>query len=60
MYTSKALTNIQLFIEFIFESMRERSEPLVALFELTKLIFKLKEYSSLLYQEKINMYIELE
>lgn len=43
-YFSKSLANIQLFIEFLFEILHEKDEPLIALIELIKAGLKLREY----------------
>jgi hypothetical protein len=59
-YFSKALTNIELFVEFFFEIMHERAEPLIAAIELAKCVLKLREYRLLVGQEKINTYVEME
>ena len=60
-YFSKSLANIQLFIEFLFEILHEKDEPLIALIELVKAGLKLREYHQLLTKEKgIHSYLELE
>ncbi len=59
-YFSKALSNIQLFVEFFFEIMHERAEPLIVAIELAKSVLKFREYRLLVGQEKINTYIEME
>ena len=60
-YFSKGLANIQLFIEFLFEILHEKDEPLIALIELVKAGLKLREYHQLLTKEKgIHSYLELE
>lgn len=59
-YFSKAVSNIELFIEFFFEIMHERAEPLIAVIEGIKCLLKLREYKLLVGQEKINTYIEME
>jgi hypothetical protein len=56
-YFSKALTNCELFVEFFFEILNERSEPLIALIELVKAYLKFKEYYTLVHKENINAYI---
>ena len=43
-YFSKSLANIQLFIEFLFEILHEKGEPLIAIIELVKAGLKLREY----------------
>lgn len=59
-YFSKAPTNIGLFVEFFFEILNERCEPVVICLEALKAILRLKEYSQLLVHENINAYIDLE
>jgi hypothetical protein len=59
-YFSKAVSNIELFVEFFFEIMHERAEPLIAWVELAKCLLRLREYKLLVAQEKINTYIEME
>lgn len=46
--------------EFLFEALHERSEPIVAVFELVKMVCQLREYHGLLYNEKVHTYIDLE
>ena len=43
-YFSKGLQNIQLFIEFLYEIMHEKDEPLISVFELVKAGLRLREY----------------
>jgi len=59
-YFSKGLNNIQLFIEFLFEILHEKDEPLIAVVELVKAALKLREYYQLIVKEKIHSYLELE
>lgn len=59
-YFSKALTNCQLFVEFFWEILNERSEPLIAIIEFFKCILKFREYKMLVDTEKVNSYIEME
>ena len=59
-YFSKGLNNIQLFIEFLFEILHEKDEPLIAVVELAKAALKLREYHQLVHKEKIHSYLELE
>ena len=59
-YASKIFQNCELFVEFFFEILNERSEPAVTLVELAKAICKLKEYKELIEKENINTYIEME
>lgn len=59
-YFSKAIGNIQLFIEFFFEILNEKAEPLIALVEFIKAILKFREYRLLVGSEKLNTYIEME
>lgn len=51
---------MELFVEFFFEILNERDEPLVALIEFFKAFLRLKEYKGLIYKENINAYIELD
>lgn len=59
-YFSKGINNIQLFLEFLFEIINEKDEPLVCLVELAKAACKLLEFRQLVARENINSYIELE
>ena len=60
-YFSKGLSNIQLFIEFLFEILHEKDEPLIALVELVKAGLRLKEYYHLVTREKgIHSYLDLD
>ena len=60
-YFSKGLSNIQLFVEFLFEILHEKDEPLVAMIELVKAGLKLREYYQLIKKEKgVHSYLELE
>lgn len=59
-YFSKGLNNLQLFIEFLFEILHEKDEPLIAVVELIKAGLKLREYYQLVHREKLQSYIELE
>lgn len=43
-YFSKGLNNIQLFVEFLFEILHEKNEPLISVIELFKAVLKLREY----------------
>ena len=43
-YYSKFFEYIQLFVEFMFEILNEKDEPLVLTLETIKAIFKIKEY----------------
>ncbi len=43
-YFSKALSNIELFIEFFFEILNERAEPLIVVIEGLKAFLRLREY----------------
>ena len=45
-------------MEFFFEIMNERPEPLIAVIEFAKCILKLKEYALLVGQERLNAYID--
>ena len=59
-YLSGAISQIQLFIEFFFEVINERDEPIVFVVELAKAIIKLKEYRGLRKHEEINVLIDLD
>jgi hypothetical protein len=59
-YFSKGITHLELFIEFFFEIMNEKSDPLIVVIEFIKFILRFKEYKSLIFKENINAYIELE
>jgi len=51
---------VELFLEFFFEILNERDEPLIATIEFIKAILKFKEYKALILKENINAYIELD
>ena len=59
-YLSGALTQIQLFVEFFFEVINERDEPIVLVIELAKCIMKMREYVALVHNESINVYVEVD
>ena len=59
-YYSGAISQVQLFVEFFFEVLNEKDEPLVMVFEAFKAFFRLKEYFGLVNQEKINVYLDLD
>lgn len=59
-YFSKGLNNLQLFVEFLFEILHEKDEPLIMLIEAAKSCFKLREYYQLIHQEGINIYLDIE
>jgi len=59
-YFSKGLNNIQLFVEFLFEILHEKDEPLLTVIEVVKAGLKLRELWQLVNKEKVNSYIELE
>ena len=59
-YFSKGLNNIQLFVEFLFEILHEKDEPLIAVIELVKAGLKLREYYQLVTREKVHSYLELD
>ena len=59
-YSSGALSQVQLFIEFYFEVINERDEPLVFAFELAKFFLRMREYRSLVRHERINVLIDME
>lgn len=59
-YYSGALSQIQLFMEFLFEVLHERGEPLVFAFEAVKSILKLREYRRLVKYERVNVFIDME
>ena len=46
-------------IEFLFEIIREKDEPVVAVIELVKAVLKIKEYHQLITKERsVNTYLE--
>lgn len=49
-----------MFIEFLFEILHEKDEPLILGVELVKALLKIKEYYQLVTKEKVNSYLELE
>eukprot|EP00347_Sterkiella_histriomuscorum_P018838 403343978 len=59
-YFSKAPSNIGLFIEFFFEILNERCEPIVLVIEGLKSVLRMREYYQLLFRENINVYIDIE
>ena len=59
-YWSGAIQQVQLTLEFLFEVINERDEPLVLAFELAKCFFRLREYRQLVRQEKINVLLEMD
>ena len=59
-YSSGALSQVQLFVEFLFEVINERDEPLVFAFEVCKFVLRLREYRSLVRHEKLNVLIDME
>ena len=59
-YFSKALSNIELFLEFFFEILNERCEPLIAVIEAFKSLLRLREYKQLIDKENINAYIDID
>ena len=59
-YSSGALSQVQLFMEFWFEVINERDEPLVFAFEILKAILRLREYRALVRHERINTLIDME
>jgi hypothetical protein len=59
-YLSGAIAQIQLFIEFFFEVINERDEPIVLVFEVTKAFLRLREYFSLLHREELHVLLDFE
>ena len=59
-YSSSAFSQVQLFMEFLFEVINERDEPLVFAFEAAKFFLRLREYRSLVKHERINVLIDME
>mmetsp|Transcript_3626 Transcript_3626/g.3577 ORF Transcript_3626/g.3577 Transcript_3626/m.3577 type:complete len:123 (-) Transcript_3626:150-518(-) len=59
-YFSKAINSFELFVEFFYEILNEKHEPLIAVVEFVKAYVKLREYYALVNDEKINSYIPLE
>lgn len=59
-YQSGALSQVQLFMEFLFEVINERNEPLVFAFEAGKFFLRLREYRALVRHERINVLIDME
>ena len=58
-FFSKAVSNIALFIEFFFEILNERCEPLILVFESFKSFLSFIEYKSLIEKENIKVYINI-
>ena len=59
-YWSGALSEVELFFEFIFEVINERVTPLVLAFEVAKIVFRLREYRQLVQREGVNVLINAE
>jgi hypothetical protein len=59
-YFSKAITNIEYFIEFFYEIINERVEPLILVFEGINMVLRLREYVQLVKREHLNSYIDLD
>ena len=59
-YFSRVLTSCELFIEFFFEILNEKNEPLIALVELGKAAMRFKEYHDLVTKEHFSTYIQIE
>lgn len=59
-FSSSAFSQVQLFMEFLFEVINERDEPLVFAFEAVKFCLRLREYRSLVKYERINVLIDME
>lgn len=59
-YLSGAISQVQLFVEFFFEVLNEKSEPLVLGLQILKAGFSLKEYHQLVSREKITVNINME
>ena len=59
-YSSNAVSQVQLFMEFLFEVINERDEPLVFAFEAVKFVLKLREYRALVRHERIHVLIDME
>ena len=57
---SGALSQVQIFAEFMFDVSSKDVKPLVLLFEAVKALLKLKEYSRLVHEENINVHIDFE
>jgi hypothetical protein len=57
---SKGISHLELLIEFFWEFLHERADPLVVFLEAVKCLCKFKEYSELVHKENINTYLELE
>lgn len=49
-----------MFIEFLFEILHEKDEPLICMVELVKAALKLREYYQLIHRERVNSYLELD
>ena len=47
-------------MEFFFEILNERDEPLVLAFESVKALLRLQEYRRLVSEEKIHTFVEFE
>ena len=45
-------------MEFFFEIMHERPEPLIAVVEFLKCLLRLREYALLVGRERVNAYID--
>lgn len=47
-------------MEFLFEVINERNEPLVFAFEAVKSVMRLREYRALVKHERINVLVDME
>ena len=59
-YFSKGLSNIEYFIEFFFEILNEKVEPVILFLEGIKVLLRLREYMQLLKSEHVNSYIDID
>ena len=59
-YLSGALSQVQIFAEFMFDVSSKDVKPLVFVFEAVKALLKFKEYSRLVKEENIKVYIDFE
>lgn len=59
-FLSGALSQVQIFAEFMFDVSSKDVKPLVLLFEVVKALLKFKEYSRLVKEENIKVHIDFE
>ena len=59
-FYSQAVTQLQIFAEFLLDMLSEESEPLVLFLEAVKAILRLREYRSLTKHDNIKTYMDFD